>query len=221
MIYFPDMIAKSLARGIKLVILCALAVGANYLLNTLSVFILKLPLFLDTVFTCAVAFAAGLVPGIAVAVLTTVVIFVRDNSTCLFVLCTIAEVSLVCLMKPYLRNSPWGFRRKSAGPFPPAAKTSFISTFAALLLLYIAACIAVSVLGGILDFILYDVLLNRKFHYSPEDTFKMGLLRNGPPILVTNILSRIPINIVDRFVTIFGGFSLSLAVKGVLSDKRQ
>jgi hypothetical protein len=210
------MVAKSLTQGIKLVILCALAVGANYLLNTLSVFILKLPLFLDTVFTCAVTFAAGLVPGIAVAVLTTAVIFVRDDSTFLFVLCSIAEVFLVWLMKAHSRNSPWGFRRKSADPFPPAAKTSFISTFAALLLLYIAACITISVLGGILDFILYDVLLDRKFHYSPEDTFKMGLLRNGPPILMTNILSRIPINIVDRFVVIFGGFSLSLAVKRIV-----
>jgi hypothetical protein len=207
------MIAKSLTRGIKLIILCALAVGANYLLNTLSVFILKLPLFLDTVFTCVVAFAAGLVPGIAAAVLTTAVIFVRDNGTFLFVLCSITEVFLVWLMNPHSKNSPWGFRRKSADPFPSAARTSFISTFTALLLLYIAACITISVLGGILGFILYDVLLTRKLYYSPEDTFKMGLLHNGPPILVTNILSRIPINIVDRFVVIFGGFSLSLAVK--------
>jgi hypothetical protein len=211
MIYFPGMIAKSLARGIKLFVLCALAVGANYLFNTLSVFILKLPLFLDTVFTCAVAFAAGLVPGIAVATLSTVVISFRDNSTLLFVLCSIAEVLLICLMKP----------DKSCGDSSGGPKTgrgytlpaTFISTFAALLLLYIAACVTVSVLGGIIDFILYEVLLENKLSYSPEDTFKMGFLRSGPPALITNILSRIPINIVDRFVTIFGGFSLSLAIK--------
>ncbi|MDR0401976.1 MAG: hypothetical protein LBH35_00135 [Treponema sp.] len=40
--------------------------------------------------------------------------------------------------------------------FPPE---TFISAFASLLLLYLTACIAVSVLGGIIDFILYDVLL--------------------------------------------------------------
>jgi hypothetical protein len=147
MIYFSGMIAKSLVRGIKLTALCILAVGANYLFNTLSVFILKLPLFLDTVFTCAVTFTAGPVAGIAVAALTTLVIFFRDDSTCLFVLCSIAEVLLVWRMKP--------------GPRMPGTRTSFISTFAALLFLYIAAALTVSVLGGILDFILYDVLSAR------------------------------------------------------------
>lgn len=209
MIYFSGMNAKSLRRGIKLAVLCALAVGANYMLNTLSVFILKLPLFLDTVFTCAVTFAAGPVAGIAVAVLTTIAIFFRDRSTCLFVLCSIAEVLLVWLMKP----GPRGFRRKGADPSPnlPETKAAFVSTFAVLLLLYIAACVTVSFLGGILDFILYEVLSETKLHYSPEDTFKMGLLRSGPPILAANILSRIPINIVDRFIVIFGGFALSRA----------
>jgi hypothetical protein len=205
------MIAKSLARGIKLFILCALAVGANYLFNTLSVFIFKLPLFLDTVFTCAVTFAAGPVPGIVVAMFSTIAAFFRDDSTMLFVLCSIAEVLLICLMKPgKSRRDVSGGPETGRGRALPEA---FISTFAALLLLYIAACIVVSVLGGIIDFILYEVLLENKLSYSPEDTFKMGFLRNGPPTLVTNILSRIPINIVDRFVTIFGGFSLSLAIK--------
>jgi hypothetical protein len=223
MIYFSAMNAKSLARGIKLIVLCILAVGANYVLNTLSVFILKLPLFLDTVFTCAVTFTAGPVPGMVVGVLTTIIILFRDSSTWLFVFCTIAEVLLVWLMKPGPRDPFPGFSRRSReAELPPAeTKVSFINTFAGLLLLYIAACITVSVLGGIFDFILYDVLPNSKLHYSPEDTFKMGLLRGGPPILLANILSRIPINIVDRFVVIFGGFSLSLLLRGVFNDKRQ
>jgi hypothetical protein len=215
MIYFPDMNAKGLVRGLKPLLLCILAAGANYALNTLSIFILKLPLFLDTVFTCAVTFVAGPVAGIAVAVLTTIIISFRDSSTWLFVLCRITEVLLVWFMKPGPRAAVWPFRRRGAEPSPesPEIKTSFINTFAALLLLYIAACVAVSVLGGILDFILYDVFTNEKLHYSPEDTFKMGLLRNGPPILLANILSRIPINIVDRFIVIFGGFAISRLLK--------
>ncbi|MDR2313810.1 MAG: hypothetical protein LBE02_04680 [Spirochaetaceae bacterium] len=206
--------AKSLVWGLKLPLLCILAVGANYALNTLSVFILKLPLFLDTVFTCAVTFTAGPVAGIAVAVLTTIIILFRDGSTWLFVLCSITEVLLVWFMQPGPRTAAWSFRRKEPPPDLPEIKTSFVNTFAALLLLYIAACVAVSVLGGILDFILYDVFSNEKLHYSPEDTFKMGLLRNGPPILAANILSRIPINIVDRFIVIFGGFAISRFLKG-------
>jgi hypothetical protein len=205
------MIAKGLVRGIKLSLLCLFAVAANYFLNTMSVFIFKLPLFLDTVFTCVVSFAAGPVPGIASAVLTTAVIGFRDDRTYLFVLCSIAEVLLICRLKPPVP----GLKRKtriSAG-IPLPETNFFVSAFALLLLLYVAACLTVSVLGGLIDFILYDVFAGNKLHYSPEDTFKMGLLRHGPPILITNILSRIPINIVDRFITIFGGFSLSLLIR--------
>jgi hypothetical protein len=46
--------------------------------------------------------------------------------------------------------------------------------------------------------------------FSPEDSFKLGLLRNNIPLLPTAILSRIPINIVDRFIAVFGGFGISL-----------
>jgi hypothetical protein len=219
MIYFSDMNAKGLLRGLGISVLCVLAVGANYVLNTLSVFILRLPLFLDTVFTCAVAFAAGPIAGIAVAVLTTAVISFRDSSTWIFVLCSVAEVLLVRLMKPGLRNSSRGSGVSS--PDLPEGRASFVSVLVVLLLLYITACLAVSVLGGILDFILYDVLTNKKLHYSPEDTFKMGLLRGGPSILAANILSRIPINIVDRFIVIFGGFALSLPLKDRFAAKKR
>ncbi|MDR1390050.1 MAG: hypothetical protein LBJ31_08745 [Treponema sp.] len=204
------MSAKYLVKGIKLLIFCVLAAGANYLLNTLSVFILKLPLFLDTVFTCALAFAAGPVPGIAAAALTTVVISFRDGSTRLFVLCSITEVLLICFLKPKARQN----RAGGIGRFYPEA-ASLVNTFAALLFLYIAACVVVSILGGIIDFILYDLMLKNKLHYSPEDTFKVGLLRSSLPILPANILSRLPINVVDRFITIFGGFSISLMGKRI------
>ncbi|MDR0586434.1 MAG: hypothetical protein LBG26_04270 [Treponema sp.] len=151
------------------------------------------------------------------AVLTTAIIFFRDSSTWVFVLCSIAEVLLVWLIKPGLRNSSRA--RGASSPDLPGGRASFVSVLAVLLLLYIAACLVVSVLGGILDFILYDVLSNEKLHYSPEDTFKIGLLRSGPPILAANILSRIPINIVDRFIVIFGGFALSLPLKGIFKKR--
>jgi hypothetical protein len=44
----------------------------------------------------------------------------------------------------------------------------------------------------------------------PEDTFKLGLIRNNMPVLAAAILSRIPINIVDRFIGIFCGYGISL-----------
>jgi hypothetical protein len=40
--------------------------------------------------------------------------------------------------------------------------------------------------------------------------FCAGLLRNNVPFLPTAILSRIPINIADRFIVIFDGYGISL-----------
>jgi hypothetical protein len=209
--------AKSFFRGITLLVLCALAVKANYYLNVI-VHILKLPLFLDTVFTCAVTFAGGLVPGLIVVVFTAFDVALRDSGAWPFTFCCLGEVLLICLLRP--RGGPareWPLRIER-GPgirfsLSKAAAASFISTFAVLLFLYVASCVTVSVLGGIIDFVLYDVLAENKPYYSPEDTFKVGFLYNGSPIVLTNILSRLPINIVDRFIAIFGGFLLSLPVK--------
>jgi hypothetical protein len=85
---------------------------------------------------------------------------------------------------------------------------SFIGVGTGLLLLVALDCIAVSITGGIIDFILHLNSAPRTF--SPEDTFKLGLLQNNVPVLATSILSRIPINIIDRFIAVFGGYGISV-----------
>lgn len=198
------MTAKRFIRGIVLFSLCFLAMKANNYMGV-TVRIFKLPLFLDTMFTCALSFAGGIVPGLMVVVLTAVDVILRGKEFWPFQLCSLAEVLLICLLRPGKNRRSSSL--KGAGPEKTA---SFISTLAVLLVLYAAACITISVLGGIIDFVLYDILAENKAYHSPEDTFKIGLLRGASPIVVTNILARIPINIVDRFIVIFGGFSLSL-----------
>jgi hypothetical protein len=82
--------------------------------------------------------------------------------------------------------------------------------------LAVFACIIESVLGGVIDYVLFTMLGETKFQYSPEDRFKLGLLRSNMPLLWASILSRLPINIVDRFIVIFGGYSLSLGIRRFL-----
>jgi len=189
---------------LRLILLCILAVGLNYCLNILSVFILKLPLFLDTVFTAVLAFAAGPLWGIAAAVLTTLAINPRYNTTA-YVFRPRRRVP--AMRRHSLRKRIATVRGGDTEPF------SLISTFSLLLLLYIGDFVIVSVLGGIIDFVYYEILPGIKLHFSPEDTFKTGLLRSTMPILMVDIISRIPINIVDRFIVIFGGFFISRLVR--------
>ena len=198
---------KRFTRLIKLLLLCILAAAANNLINHLCVFVLKIPLFLDTVFNAAVCFAAGLVPGIITALLTYTGIAFRYSNSGPFVLCSIAEVLLVWWMNPARIKEP------QTVYLPKTAVASFVSVLARLALLYIVCSIAISVLGGVIDYIYYTVLPNSKLYFTAEDAIKLGLLQNDIPALAMNILSRIPVNIVDRFIVIFGGYFISLGIK--------
>ena len=82
------------------------------------------------------------------------------------------------------------------------------------MLIVVIDCIVISITGGIIDYIL--TLLSVTKAYYPEDSFKLGLLRNNMPLLPASVLSRIPINIVDRFFIIFGGYGVSLLYRRFL-----
>ena len=183
-------------RLIKLSLICILAVAGNLLLGNFCVYFMKFPLFLDTVFNVAVTFAAGLIPGLVTVLLSYLVIAFRNNSFSPFILCGIAEVIIVYRLKPAEQKN------KHSGE-------TLVSVFAKLMVLYIACFLAISVLGGMIDFFFYGIWSNPKLYFSAEDAFKIGLLRSGIPLLAMDILSRVPVNVVDRFIVVFGGYFVS------------
>ena len=181
---------------VKIIFLCILAAGANFVVSTL---VLKVPLFLDTLFSAAVCFAVGLWPALLTALLTQAATCIRESSITpfMFIFCSIAEMLLICWLNPAKAKTT----------------TSLASIFAGLLLLYIASDITISVMGGLIDFIYHSVLSHTKLYFSPEDTFKISLSLSGTPALAMDILSRIPVNLVVRFIVIFGGFFISRGLK--------
>ena len=187
---------KRVWQFLALGLLCITAAVANELLHSISFYYMKTPLYIDTLFTAAVCFATGLAPGLVTALIPGVVFTVMTGNLTPFILCSIAEVFLVCLLKP----------SNARGRTPGGISVAQVAgIFARLTVLYIVCALAISVLGGVIDFIFYDVLQKPNEYFSPEDTFKIGLPDSGIPPLVINILSRIPVNIVDRFIVIFGG----------------
>jgi hypothetical protein len=189
-------------KAAKLAPLCLLAAGANVFLYFLVQETLHLPLYMDTLFTIALTFSAGLLPGIAAAILSTALtgLHYEVPETHFFVLCSITEAVLV-----------WAFHRRmhkneaAVGMSP----YSLVTTASSLLILSLICCAAVSVLGGLIDFILFLLFSRARNQFSPEDIFKLGLLRNNVPLLWANLLSRFPINLVDRFIAVFGGYGVS------------
>jgi hypothetical protein len=199
-------------RFFFLAVLCLLAAGANYFLNALFTYALKIPLFLDTVFSVAVCFSAGLIPGLITALLTNIAASIRDGGFSPFIVCSFAEVLIVWLLNPLTLQ-------KKRAVINRTTETTFFTNFAGLLLLYITACVAVSVLGGVIDYIYYSLMSVEKQYFSAEDTVKINLLQSGIPILVMNILSRIPVNVVDRFIVIFGGFGIAIIIRKIENNK--
>ena len=187
---------------IKLAVFCVLATFMNLLLSAFVMNFLRFPLFLDTVFTAAIAFSAGLVPGIFVAVLTWLIPCVFHKSITFFVICSIAEVLLICALKPPAPDIP-DFASKEK------IMSSYTSLASKLFLLYILCVITISVLGGAVNYIMQLYIEEHSRYFSVDDTFKPGLIIYNLPALAINILSRIPVNIVDRFIVIFGGYFIS------------
>jgi hypothetical protein len=119
-----------------------------------------------------------------------------------FILCSISEILLVWFFHARIRPGQSAFLGEPS-------LSSFISIAAQLMALVALDCILISVIGGIIDFVLYTLFSAPRGIY-PEDIFKLGLYRNNMPVLAAAILSRIPINIVDRFIAVFGGYGISL-----------
>jgi hypothetical protein len=207
----------------KALILCFVSALCNALLSYLVSNAAKIPLYLDTVFTAAICFSCGLLPGLLTCIINILLIPLRYKfiyalpsalafPELFFSLCVVAEILLICFFMKRIKKQETAFHES------PSLQ-SFISLTPLLLTLVALACIAVSITGGIIDFILTYRQTSRP--YFPEDTFKIGLLQNNLPLLTSAILSRIPINIVDRFFVVFGGFGIGLLFRKLLTAKAQ
>ena len=202
------MLQEKSQKIIKLSLFCILAAIMNILFSNFVFNFLKFPLYVDTVFSAAITFAFGLIPGLATAILSWLIptIYYSSYGYSFYVLCSIAEVLIICALKPsHEVHQGREDKEKMAA--------AYASLAARLMVMYILCAAAISTLGGIINYV-SDILLESPLpFYSVEDTFKLSLLTSNLPILAVNILSRIQVNIVDRFIVIFGGYFISRGLK--------
>ena len=210
----------------KIVILCLASAFANAALSFIISGLLRIPLYADTVFTAAMCFTAGMFAGIVTGALFSPLFFFLVFKFILnepldvallrnvFIICIVAEVFLInYFYKKIIKPHESAFSEKHAGK--QNLLSAFIPVTVRLLLLVVLDCVVISVLGGILEFVIE--LFSVPWKFSPSDIFKLGLLRFNAPVLAAGILSQIPINIVDRFIVIFGGYGISLVFRKWLS----
>jgi hypothetical protein len=196
---------------LKLLVLCVLFAGGNFLLNILVNRILTMPLFLDTVFTLTITFLAGPVFGIITAILSSMLgTFLLPPYMPLYSLYALCSIAGVALTAAFCRSYGLGFFTKQAARTD--ADTGFIS-FTILLVLSVVMCLQMSIMGGLIAALIPLLVPSPEYAVSPENYFKLGLLINDVPLLAAEIIARILINIFDRPLSVFGGYGIALLIR--------
>jgi hypothetical protein len=189
-------------RLLRTIILCVFAVFAN-LLFVLLVSLLRMPLFMDTLFTLAVTFLAGPLWGFVTAALTQIVlaIYQRTLSDMLYLFCSSSAVFLV-----------WSFHSRYH-LLEEGGGYGVFNLVSLLLILSLYMCILISISGGLIAWLIPILWKQTPNYGTPESYFKMGMLLNRYPILLAEILSRFPVNIPDRFLSVYGAYGFALLLQ--------
>lgn len=170
---------------------------------------LHAPIFLDTIFTVAITFYAGLVPGLIVAVLhNPIMTFIRSviYGTSLFYF---GSLYAVCGM--LIALSTWIFSRNKKDFF-------FNRTVTVLYLLIIVfvssflSCFSASALDTFIR-----PLLNDSLRFFPTDIFSIPFQKLKFGMFLSYLLPRIPITVLDRLICTFLGFGLYRLVERRIS----
>lgn len=186
-------------RRCKIALFCIASIILNLGFSLLFFDVLHIPLFLDTIFTVAIVFYLGLVPGLIVGVLFNIIdtlfnylargIFSPTNIC--FALCGAAIVLIT-----------WAFSRKK-----DEFQISIPVTILYLLLIALLSSSASIFIGGIIDFVRFSYF-DIPDSMAPIKQFTESFVSQRFSLFASCILAQIPISITDRLITTFAGYGV-------------
>ncbi|MCL2128817.1 MAG: hypothetical protein FWH35_00490 [Treponema sp.] len=189
-------------------------------------------LYMDTIFTVAAAFLGALIPGLISAVLTTAIYglsyyFIMGMpyfwAWYFYILCSVIAVILVRL---FVRLFPEGNlgsdERRRRVPATSANRVRRLGRVLIMLTtLSFTMCIVVSAAGGLISTLITIASNVVPKDTPPETLFRLGLIRQGFSLLPSEILGRIPVNLADKTIAVFGGYGIALLIGRAIRPKRQ
>jgi hypothetical protein len=223
-VYTAFMEAKKSYGWLKAILIGVAAAVANNVIILPSVKFIS-GLYLDTIFTAAAAFAGGLVSGIISAVLTTVLYGLANTITTgmpyfgayyLYMLCSIAIVLLVRLFARFFPEECDSVRVIGGQTQPYNGKIRQGSLFIMLATLSLVMCLVVSVMGGLISAGITAITGVVDKSGPPETYFRLGFIKQGFNLTASEILARIPVNIADKPIAVFGGYGIAFLVKKIV-----
>jgi hypothetical protein len=201
-----------------------LGIAASIANNVSIMVIFNSGLYLDTIFTVAAAFMGGLVPGFISAVLTTVIygtLYFIENGTpyfganYLYISCSIAMVLLVRLFANFFQTECESVRIIGGQSKPYNGKILQSPLFIMLTILSLVMCIVISVMGGLISAGITAVT----GVVDKSGWFRLGFIRQGFSLTASEILARIPVNIADKTIAVFGGYGIAYLVKKITGNR--
>ena len=183
----------------KTVLICILAVFFNFVSVFLFFDLIHLPLFMDTIFTIAVVFYCGLIPGLLVQIsyniLNGFVWYLKtgtfDFFIMLYVICGILIVISTWIIARHKNNFSEGL---------------FIS-FVYLVVIATVSSFCSVIAGGTIDYFHYKCF-NITDVVSPIKKFADGFMRQNFGLYFSCIVAQIPVSFTDRLITTFAGFGV-------------
>lgn len=184
---------------LRTVIICVIAEALNFLMPAIFYHGLHIPLFFDTIFTVAVVFYLGLVPGLCVSLGYNIInslLWIRQEGFFDPFVLSYAICGVLIVL------STWLFARRKE-----EFKISILVTVLYLFLIAMVSSFCTIIAGGIIDF----------FHYkyyeipdmmNPIKHFTESFVHQRFSFLISCILGQIPISFLDRLLATFAGFGV-------------
>jgi hypothetical protein len=181
-------------------------------------------LYLDTIFTIAATFSGGLAAGILTALLFTALCDYAFWGIYLFGICSVAAAALthvfIRAFPAECRNLRLIGRPRDGKPGESEVPPTPLSVITMLILLSLAMCVLISVLGGIIAWFVQEVLRVLLYDSPPEMYFKLGLLKRNINLIAAEILARFPVNILDRVISVFTAYGAAWLLKWLNGARR-
>jgi len=210
------------------IIFCIAGALLNMIVYWIFITIMGLPLYLDTIFTITVTLLYGPLWGSITGALTNITsVSVYGLEYYLFALCNVAAAIVTWLfMRLFPRELNLSFGANSARtegiitakPFYQAGSSrlsirlsvrlgAVMDRVIVLTILSFTLCLAMSILGGCIS-----VFIGFFKATAVNPAAVPTMFNRNIPILLNEILSRVPINIIDRLISAFAAFCVALGV---------
>ncbi|GHT91226.1 hypothetical protein FACS1894140_1420 [Spirochaetia bacterium] len=224
--YIVVMARKPMRNFPKILLLSVGCAAANVALGYLSI-AARTGLFLDSAFIITAAFSGGIGAGLLASLFTSLgggiyYYFFYGRlafwGVHLYVLCFAATALVTWLFSRSFPDACMPLRLNRLPDAPPGPKNENLTVLDLIImlsLLALALLIIISVMGALISVFNSMVLQSVTLEESTETTFKTGLLLWGFSPTLTEILARIPINIIDRPVSVLIGYGTSLLLKKI------